>query len=93
MGETRRRFDRTWEGAVAGGRGKRIAQVRVIGVNEGTLGNWVALDGSARGWRRRAERGRAGGAGAAAREVASCGCGVMCSNAAWLWVSDAMGSR
>ena len=45
MGETRRRFDRDFrEGAVRLVRetGKPVAQVaRDLGVNEGTLGNWV----------------------------------------------------
>jgi transposase len=48
MGETRRKFDQDFrEGAVRLVRetGKPIAQVaRELGVNEGTLGNWVALD-------------------------------------------------
>ena len=58
MGETRRKFDKDFkEGAVRLVRetGKPIAQVgRELGVNEGTLGNWVNAD------RRR----RDGGAGA-----------------------------
>ena len=57
MGETRRKFDRDFrEGAVRLVRetGKPIAQVaRDLGVNEGTLGNWVNAD--------RRRRGEAGG--------------------------------
>ena len=48
MGETRRKFDQDFrDGAVRIVRetGKPIAQVgRELGVNEGTLGNWVAVD-------------------------------------------------
>jgi transposase len=55
MAETRRKFDHDFrEGAVRLVRetGKPIAQVaRELGVNEGTLGNWVGLD------RRRRETG------------------------------------
>ena len=52
MAETRRKFDRDFQqGAVrlVLGTGKPIAQVaRELGVNEGTLGNWVAKDRRAR---------------------------------------------
>ena len=53
MAETRRKFDQDFkEGAVRLVRetGKPIAQVaRDLGVNEGTLGNWVNVDKRRRG--------------------------------------------
>ena len=53
MGETRRRFDKDFrEGAVRLVRetGKPIAQVaRDLGINPGTLGNWVDADRRRRG--------------------------------------------
>jgi transposase len=98
-GETRRKFDRDFrEGAVRLVRetGKPIAQVaRDLGVNEGTLGNWVNAD------RRRRE----GGDGQLSederaelvrlrRENAELQmrCDVLKRSVA-LWVHDAMGSR
>ena len=53
MAETRRKFDQDFkEGAVRIVRetGKPVAQVaRELGINEGTLGNWVNLDRRRRG--------------------------------------------
>jgi transposase len=62
-GETRRKFDRDFrEGAVRLVRetGKPIAQVaRDLGINEGTLGNWVNADRSRDGDGRLSEDERA----------------------------------
>ena len=99
MAETRRKFDEDFRrGAVqlVFETGKPIAQVaRDLGVNEGTLGNWIAVD------RRR----RDGGDGQLSederaelvrlrRENAELQmrCDVLKRSVA-LWVHDAMGSR
>jgi transposase len=53
MGETRRKFDRDFrEGAVRVGPGDGQADravARDLGINEGTLGNWVNADKRRRG--------------------------------------------
>src|SRR6266542_2328836 len=99
MGETRRRFDQDFkEGAVRLVRetGKPIAQVaRELGINEGTLGNWVMLD-------RRRRDGEGGQVSEDERAELvrlrrKCAelemrCDVLKRSVA-LWVSDAMGSR
>src|SRR5712691_7395769 len=99
MGETRRKFDRDFrEGAVRLVRetGKPIAQVaRDLGMNAGTLGNWVDAD-------RRRREGGDGQLGEGERaELArlrkenaelAMRCDVLKRSVA-LWVSDAMGSR
>ena len=88
MGETRRKFDHDFrEGAVRLVRetGKPIAQVaRDLGINEGTLGNWVNVD--------KRRRGEGDGRWARMSGWSWCGCGgrtlswrwsVMSSSAAW----------
>ena len=70
MAEVRRKFDQDFkEGAVrlVCETGKPIAQVaRELGINEGTLGNWVPGSVASVRWRGGVERGRAGRAGPAA---------------------------
>ncbi len=99
MGETRRKFDQDFkEGAVRLVRetGKPIAQVaRDLGINEGTLGNWVSAD------RRR----RDGGGGVVSEDERAELVRLRKENAELamerdvlkrsvaLWVRDAMGSR
>ena len=89
MGETRRKFDQDFrEGAVRLVRetGKPIAQVaRDLGINAGTLGNWVDAD------RRRREGGDRQPSEDERAELAM-RCDVLKRSVA-LWVSDAMGSR
>ncbi len=99
MAETRRKFDQDFrEGAVRLVRetGKPIAQVaRELGVNEGTLGNWVNDD------RRRRE---AGGGELSADERAelvrlrreNAGLAMRCDvlkRSLVLWVTDSGGTR
>ena len=96
MAETRRKFDRDFrEGAVRLVRetGKPIAQVaRDLGINAGTLGNWVNAD-----------RSRSGGDGIVSEDERAelvrlrkenaelaMRCDVLKRSMA-LWVSDAMG--
>ena len=98
-GETRRKFDRDFrEGAVRLVRetGKPVAQVaRDLGVNEGTLGNWVNAD------RRRRDGGDGQLSGDERAELVrrrrenaelQMRCDVLKRSVA-LWVHDAMGSR
>src|SRR3954451_10229685 len=61
---------------------KPIAQVaRELGVNEGTLGNWVVKARRDRdGGKRGADRGRAGGAGPAAAGEQRAADGARCAN-------------
>ena len=96
MGETRRKFDHDFrEGAVRLVRetGKPVAQIaRDLGINAGTLGNWVNADARRRGGdgalsedeRAELARLRKENAGLAMR------CDVLKRSVA-LWVQDAMG--
>ena len=97
MTETRRSFDQDFkDGAVRLVRetGKPIAQIaRDLGINEGTLGNWVNLD------RRRRESGDGGLSEDERAELARLRrenaelrmrCDVLKRSVA-LWVEDAMG--
>ena len=98
MGETRRKFDQDFkEGAVRLVRetGKPIAQVaRDLGIKDGTLANWVALDrhrrqngtGDGLGEHERAELARLRRENAELRMR----CDVLKRSLA-LWVSDSMG--
>ena len=97
MAETRRKFDRDFkEGAVRLVRetGRPVAEVaRDLGINEGTLGNWVNTDRRRRGERdgalsedERAELARLRKENA---ELAM-RCDVLKRSVA-LWVQDAMG--
>jgi transposase len=96
MGETRRKFDQDFkEGAVRLVRetGKPVAQVaKDLGINEGTLGNWVNAD----------KRRRSDGNGALTEDerLSWPGCGKRTRSWRWrdvlkrsvaLWVKDAMG--
>ena len=89
MGESRRKFDRDFrEGAVRLVRetGKPIAQVaRDLGINEGTLGNWVGAD-------RRRRDGGDGQLSEDERAELAMERDVLKRSVA-LWVKDAMGSR
>ena len=80
MAETRRKFDQDFkDGAVRIVRetGKPIAQVaRELGINDGTLANWVGRDRRARGRQRDAERDRTGGTAPAAQGVRGAGDGA-----------------
>ena len=97
MAETRRKFDRDFkEGAVRLVRetGKSIAQIaNELGINPGTLGNWVAKDRQAHGDGRLTEDEREELA-RLRRENAELRmrCDVLKRSAA-LWVQDAMNGR
>src|SRR6188472_3153922 len=96
MPETRRKFDREFrEGAVRIVRetGKSIAQVaRELGVNAGTLANWVATDRRAHGGDGRLSEGERAELARLRRENAELAMerDVLKRSVA-LWVKDAMG--
>ena len=87
MPEKRKKYDREFrEGAVRIVRetGKPIAQVaRDLGVNEGTLGNWVARDREAREGRGRVDPRRLEELKRLRARSPSCGWSVMSSSDPW----------
>ena len=87
MPEKRRTFDREFRvGAVRIVRetGKPIAQVaRDLGINEGTLGNWVASDRAGRGGRRVCAATSALSSFSCAARMPSSGWSAMSSSEGW----------
>jgi len=85
--ESRRRFDPEFrEGAVRVWRetGKPIAQVaRDLGINEGTLGNWIARDQAARDGADGLSRDDWPSSSGCAPRSRSCGWSAMSSSAPW----------
>ena len=87
MPEIRKRYDRKFrEGAVriVEETGKPIAQVaRDLGVNEGTLGNWVARAREARDRTQGLSTGDVEELSGCARRTPSCGWSAMSSSDRW----------